>query len=562
MRRFDHTKYRAFTPLQKLDRRWPSRVITEAPQWCAVDLRDGNQALIEPMTVQQKLRMWDLLVKLGFKEIEIGFPSASQDDYDFCRCLIEEQRIPDDVTIQVLVQARDELIERTYEAMRGVRQAIVHVYNSTSPVQREKVFKLDQAGIIEIARNGARKVMSEARKYPETQWRFQYSPESFSSTEIDFSIAVCDAVIDVWQPTPERKCIINLPATVECASPNVFADQVETFCDRITRRDAIIVSLHTHNDRGCAIAAAELGLMAGADRIEGTLMGNGERTGNMDTVTLAMNLYSQGIDPKLDLSDADEIVRVVSECTRIEAHPRHPWLGELVYTAFSGSHQDAIRKCLALQQADQPWDVAYLPIDPKDLGRNYQSVIRINSQSGKGGVAYVLEQDFGLRLPRWLQIEASRQVQKHAETIKGEVNAQEIWRIVNETFMAHPARHGIVSYDLARHDGHESVQAQMLIESQSVQLAGRGDGAISAFCDGLSACLKAPISIVHYDQHALGEGSDAQAVAYVQVKIGPTKYCGIARDNDVLNASFNAILSCVAQAGVMAARIEGDAVNG
>ena len=548
MTTFSHTKYIPFAPLNKTDRRWPSQTITQAPIWCAVDLRDGNQALIEPMTVKQKLKMWDLLVKLGFKEIEIGFPSASQDDFDFARCLIEENRIPDDVTIQALTQARDELIERTYEALSGVKRAIIHVYNSTSPVQRAKVFKLDKAGIIAIAQNGARKVKAEADKRPQSQWRFQYSPESFSSTEIDFSIEVCNAVIDIWQPTPQNKAIINLPATVECATPNVFADQVETFCDRVNRRDSLIVSLHTHNDRGCAIAAAELGLMAGADRIEGTLMGNGERTGNMDNVTLALNLYSQGIDPKLDLSNADEIVSIVSECTQIAAHPRHPWLGELVYTAFSGSHQDAIRKCLAVQQDNEPWDVAYLPIDPKDLGRDYQSVIRINSQSGKGGVAYILEQDFGLRLPRWLQIEASRKVQQRAEQTKSEVDGQEIWRIVNETFMANAQTHRLESYHLDRNDEHETIRARALIGQKMHDITGHGDGALSAFCQGLANVIDAPIEIVHYDQHALGEGSDAKAVAYVQAKINGQRYCGIAKNRDVLSASFDAILACVGQA--------------
>jgi 2-isopropylmalate synthase len=415
MSQFDHTKYRPFTVIKNPNRRWPSKQITRAPIWCAVDLRDGNQALIEPMNISQKQKMWALLIKLGFKEIEIGFPSASQPDFDFCRWLIEENQIPSDVKIQALTQARPELIERTYEALKGAKQAIVHVYNSTSPVQRERVFKLDRQGIVAIATTGAQKVLDESKKFPNTQWYFEYSPESFSSTEIDFSIEVCNAVINVWQPTPEHKIILNLPATVECATPNVFADQIELFCDAINQRHCVIISLHTHNDRGCGIAAAELGLMAGADRIEGTLMGNGERTGNMDLVAMAMNLYSQGINPQLDLSNADEIVRTVTECTQIATHPRHPWFGELVFTAFSGSHQDAIRKCLAQQKPGEPWDVAYLPIDPKDLGRDYQSVIRVNSQSGKGGVAYILEQDYGLQLPRWLQIEASRKVQAHAE---------------------------------------------------------------------------------------------------------------------------------------------------
>lgn len=548
--RFDASKYRPFPTINKADRRWPSQVITEAPIWCAVDLRDGNQALIEPMTVGQKQRMWKLLVKLGFKEIEIGFPSASQEDFDFCRWLIEENMIPEDVTIQVLVQARDELIERTYEALEGAPRAIVHVYNSTSPVQRDKVFKLDKEGIIAIARNGAQKVKDEAAKRPDGNWRFQYSPESFSSTEVEFAIEVCNAVIEVWQPTAENKAIINLPATVESATPNVFADQVEFFCDNVIQRENLIISLHTHNDRGCAIAAAELGMMAGADRIEGTLMGNGERTGNMDNVTLTMNLYSQGIDPKLDLSNADEIVRVVSECTQIAAHPRHPWLGELVYTAFSGSHQDAIKKCLSQQKDDEHWDVAYLPIDPRDLGRDYQSVIRVNSQSGKGGVAYILEQDFGLQLPRWLQIEASRKVQEHAETSKSEVSSHEIGQIIHQSFMANDTGHQLGSYQIDRTEEHELVSAKLHNGDTVIELSGQGDGALSAFCHALKDGLNLDVEIVHYDQHALGEGSDANAVAYVQVKVNGQRFCGIAKNNDVLSANFNAILACINQAAI------------
>lgn len=544
---FSHTKYRAFPVINKVDRRWPSQTITHAPVWCAVDLRDGNQALIEPMSVKQKQRMWHLLVKLGFKEIEIGFPSASQEDFDFCRWLIEHKQIPDDVTVQVLVQARDALIERSFDALEGAKQAIVHIYNSTSPVQRQKVFQLDRDGIIEIARKGARKVKHEAEKRPGTHWRFQYSPESYSSTEVDFAVEICNAVIEEWQPTPEHRAIINLPATVECASPNVFADQVESFCDQIAKRDCVIVSLHTHNDRGCAVASAELGLMAGADRVEGTLMGNGERTGNMDNVTLAMNLYSQGIDPKLDLSNADEIVSIVSECTKIAVHPRHPWLGELVYTAFSGSHQDAIRKCLAQQEQENAWDVAYLPIDPRDLGRNYQSVIRVNSQSGKGGVAYILEQDFGLQLPRWLQIEASQKVQQYAEQSKSEVSSDEIWSIVKDAFMSDDHGYQLESYHLNRNGEQESIQASLQTGDQVVEVKGQGDGALSAFCHALVSDLELDIEIIHYHQHAIGEGSDAKAVAYIQTRINGSRYCGIAINNDVLSANFNAILSCLNQ---------------
>jgi len=551
MSTFDHTKYRPFPAINKADRRWPSQTITQAPLWCAVDLRDGNQALIEPMNVSQKQRMWKLLVKLGFKQIEIGFPSASQPDFDFCRWLIEENQIPDDVKIQALTQARPELIERTYEALNGVKQAIVHVYNSTSPVQRNKVFKLDKQGIIDIAVNGAQKVLDESKKHPETEWYFQYSPESFSSTEIDFSIDVCNAVIDVWQPTPSHKAIFNLPATVECATPNIFADQVETFCDQVNKRDSILVSLHTHNDRGCGVAAAELALMAGADRVEGTLMGNGERTGNMDIVTMAMNLYSQGIDPELDLANADEIVRVVSECTQIAAHPRHPWLGELVYTAFSGSHQDAIRKCLAQQKDDEPWDVAYLPIDPSDLGRDYQSVIRVNSQSGKGGVAYILENDYGLQLPRWLQIEASRKVQAHAEKESIEVSPEQIWDIVQRSFMSSDSGCELSAYQLDRNGDNETIRANLMTKGSNaaeITITGQGDGTLSAFCHALEKSFNCRLEIINYDQHAIGSGTDASAMGYMQVKINGERYCGIAKNRDIISANLNAILACVNQA--------------
>ena len=402
MKTFDHNKYRPAKTVALRNRQWPNRRIEHAPRWASVDLRDGNQALLEPMSVGQKRRLWALLIKLGLKEIEVGFPSASQHDYDFVRWLIEEDQIPADVTVQVLVQAREELIKRTFDSLIGIKRAIVHVYNSTSTIQRERVFGLDRNSITDIARRGAQWLKDESEKYPDTEWTFEYSPESFTSTEMDYAVEVCDAVLDVWQPTPQKPCIINLPSTVEVATPNVFADQVEYFATHVTRRDSIILSVHTHNDRGCAVGAAELALMAGADRVEGTLLGNGERTGNMDIVTMAMNLYSQGIDPELDLSNPDEIIQVVTQCTGIPVSPRHPWIGELVYTAFSGSHQDAIRKCLHQQDENEHWQVAYLPLDPKDLGRDYQAVIRVNSQSGKGGIAFVLERDYGLSLPRWI----------------------------------------------------------------------------------------------------------------------------------------------------------------
>ena len=539
---FNHKKYRAFQPVQLNDRQWPSQVLTEAPQWCSVDLRDGNQALIDPMTVEQKKQMWALLVRMGFKEIEVGFPSASQPDYDFVRWLIEANQIPADVTIQVLVQARDELIERTYQALEGVSRAVVHVYNSTSPVQRNRVFNLDKDGIVAIARHGATKVMVESQKYPQTEWVFQYSPESFSSTEVEFATEVCNAVIDVWQPTPENKAIINLPATVESAMPNVFADQVEWFCRHVSHRDSITVSIHTHNDRGCAITAAEMALLAGADRIEGTLLGNGERTGNMDIVTMAMNLYSQGIDPELDVSIANDIIATVEACTNIKTHPRHPWMGELVYTAFSGSHQDAIRKCLAVQDDDEPWDVAYLPIDPRDIGRTYQSVIRVNSQSGKGGASYIVEQALGITLPRWVQIELAQKVQAATEAEGGELSGVQILDIFRESFSPREGQFELASYQTEHKDGSHSIHAALHDGSQLLTLHGRGQGSISAFTDALHKAIGLDIQVVQFDEMALSEGSDAMAMAFVQVSIRGQRFTATAKDTDTLSASFGAIV--------------------
>ena len=549
---FDHSKYKPFPAIQMQTRNWPQNQITKAPMWCAVDLRDGNQALVEPMNVSEKQKIWGLLVDMGFKHIEVGFPSASQPDFDFVRWLIEENQIPNDVTIQVLVQARDELIERTYEALAGVKQAIVHVYNSTSPTQRDKVFKLNKKGIVDIAVKGAKKVQMEAQNHPETQWTFQYSPESFSSTEVEFAVEVSNAVMDVWQPSAQNKAIINLPATVECAGPNVFADQVEYFCSHINQRENIIISIHTHNDRGCAVAAAEMAILAGADRIEGTLMGNGERTGNMDIVTMAMNLYSQGIDPKLDLSNAARITSTVEACTKIPTHPRHPWMGELVYTAFSGSHQDAIKKCLAIQVEGSHWDVAYLPIDPKDIGRDYQSVIRINSQSGKGGVAYILEEQFGITLPRWMQIELSVAVQEQSERMQSEVNAQDIYNIFQAQFMQERKDNSIESYSLGdyqiqRHQESEDskkehIQISLTSGLNSIELSGHGDGPLQAFCHALAIHFNVEIDIVQYGQLSQGKHSDAQAMAFVQLKVDGQKYTSAAMQQDSLGASLMAIL--------------------
>jgi len=544
---FDHTKYRPFPAIQRPHRQWPNQTITAAPQWCAVDLRDGNQALMEPMNVIQKQKIWKLLVEMGFKHIEVGFPSASQTDFDFVRWLIEEEQIPEDVTIQVLVQARDHLIERTYESLIGAKQAIVHVYNSTSPVQRDKVFKMEKSGIIDIAKAGAEKVATEAAKYPNTQWTFQYSPESFSSTEIDFAIEVCNAVIDVWKPTENNKAIINLPATVECAGPNVFADQVETFCEHINRREAIIVSVHTHNDRGCAVAAAELAVMAGADRVEGTLMGNGERTGNMDIITMAMNLYSQGVDPKIDMSDAFKITKTVEECTRIPTHARHPWMGELVYTAFSGSHQDAIKKCLSIQDEDQPWDVAYLPINPEDIGRDYQSVIRVNSQSGKGGVAYMIERQFGIEMPRWMQIEVSQAVQAYTEQNECEVDAETIWSIFTEQFIHEQDTTRLTSFETQFEQGCEKIEANILIDQTIHHIRGEGHGVIEAFCEGLSTLQGKRIEIKQFEQTSMGRDRGAKALSMMHIQIDNEKHVSVAMHEDSVQSSINCILGALNQ---------------
>ncbi|MGB0781618.1 MAG: 2-isopropylmalate synthase [Marinomonas sp.] len=546
MTSFDHTKYTPFKPVAITNRTWPDQTITKAPIWSSVDLRDGNQALVEPMTVDQKKQFFALLVDVGFKEIEVGFPAASQLDFDFVRWLIEEDQVPDDVYIQVLTQARPELIERTYESLKGAKKAIVHVYNSTSTTQREQVFRMDMEGIKQIAVNGAKCVKEHAAKYPETEWVFQYSPESFTGTEIDYAVEVVDAVAEVWQPTPENKIIINLPATVEVSTPNRYADQIEYFCRNVKQRDSMIVSLHTHNDRGCGVAAAELGVMAGADRIEGTLLGNGERTGNMDIVTMAMNIYSQGIDPELALGDMDRIISVVQACTLLQVHPRHPYAGELVFTAFSGSHQDAIKKCLANQTDDKPWDVAYLPIDPRDVGRSYQEVIRVNSQSGKGGVAYTLEQEYGLALPRWLQVEFSPIVQQFAEKDGGVVDAESMKNLFENSFMTGTTPYKLGKYDLAKDDV-DTVHAELTGNNTSVKITGNGNGALSAFSEALGKHFNMRVDIIQYQEHALTVGSDSQAIAYVQANIDGDRFNGVAIDNDIVSASIQALLATVNQ---------------
>ncbi|MCX4027794.1 2-isopropylmalate synthase [Endozoicomonas sp. SM1973] len=543
---FDHKKYRPYHPINKTDRRWPNATIEHSPKWCSVDLRDGNQALIDPMTVDQKDRLFSLLVEVGFKEIEVGFPAASQTDFDFVRSLIEQNKIPDDVTIQVLTQARHDLIERTYEALKGVKQAVVHLYNSTSPTQREKVFKLDKQGIVDIAVNGAKTVKALAAGYPETHWTFQYSPESFSATEPEFAVEICNAVLAVWQPTPEQPAIINLPSTVEMTTPNVFADQIEYMHENFAYRDSVILSVHTHNDRGCAVAAAELAILAGAQRVEGTLLGNGERTGNMDIVTMAMNLYSQGIDPTLDLSGVSKIVQTIQDCTQLPVHPRHPYVGELVYTAFSGSHQDAINKCLQVQHESDHWDVAYLPIDPTDVGRSYQEVVRINSQSGKGGVAFVLEQIYGFKLPRWMQIALSKVVQKRAEGVGKEISVDEIYRVFTETFIHSAGK--ILNYDI--HQQHDKQRLDATIETPHgvTTIVGIGNGPLEAFLNALMAHDSTHYEISDYQEHAMGAGSKADAAAYIAIKCNDQNGYGVAIQQDSVLASLQACYNAVVQA--------------
>ena len=544
---FDHRKYKPFATVDIKDRTWPDQVISEAPRWCSVDLRDGNQALIEPMSVEQKKKMFALLVEVGFKEIEVGFPAASQPDFDFVRSLIEENKIPSDVTIQVLTQARPELIQRTFESLKGARRAILHVYNSTSIVQREKVFKTDKAGIVAIAKAGAEEVQRCAKLAPDTEWVFQYSPESFTGTEIDFSVEVCNAVAEVWQPTPENPIIFNLPSTVEVATPNVYADQIEWFCRNINNCDAVVVSLHTHNDRSCAVGSAELAVMAGAQRVEGTLLGNGERTGNMDIVVMAMNLYSAGVDPKLDLHDMDKIVSVVRECTQIDVHPRQPYSGDLVFTAFSGSHQDAIKKCLDIYEEGAPWEIAYLPIDPRDIGRTYQDVIRVNSQSGKGGVAYVLANKFGFELPRWLQIEFSRVVQRATEQSGGEIQPDSIWTLFNDFYLNSEKVISLEDFSIEKQSGREKFAASLDYAGQAIALSGEGDGVLDAFIEGLKRALNVDFEVMEYGEHALGQGADAEAVTYMQLKFGAQRFSGVAISKDIISSSLNALMAAVSE---------------
>ncbi|HLY57987.1 MAG TPA: 2-isopropylmalate synthase [Stellaceae bacterium] len=546
-------RYQPFPPIALPDRRWPSRTITKAPVWCSVDLRDGNQALVEPMGAERKRRMFDLLVAMGFKEIEVGFPAASQTDFDFVRMLIEDDLIPGDVTIQVLTQAREALIERTYEAIRGSRRAIVHLYNSTSTLQRRVVFGLDRPGIVDIAVQGARWVRQYAAKAPGTELVYQYSPESFTGTELDFSVEICEAVMGVWEPTPERKVILNLPATVEMATPNIYADQIEWFLRHVRDRDCITLSLHPHNDRGTGVAATELALMAGADRVEGTLFGNGERTGNVDIVTLALNMMTQGVDPGLAIDDINAIVATSEYCTQLPVHPRHPYAGDLVFTAFSGSHQDAIKKgfeALA-KRNDELWEVPYLPIDPKDIGRTYEAVIRINSQSGKGGVAYVMKTDYGLELPRPLQIEFSRIVQQMTDATGTEATSEDIWRLFKTTYLSPDARLQLLEHRSVP-EPHASelrrLTARVKWQGEEREIEGVGNGPVDAFCHAIAAAFGIEVSVVDYHEHAVSGGSAARAATYLQVRgaDGATLH-GVGLHGNITTASLRAVASAASR---------------
>ncbi|KOV80532.1 2-isopropylmalate synthase [Nocardia sp. NRRL S-836] len=555
-------RYRPFHEVVEVidvpDRTWPTKRAEKAPLWCAVDLRDGNQALIDPMSPARKRKMFDLLVRMGFKEIEVGFPAASQTDFDFVREIIEDGAIPDDVTIQVLTQCREELIARTFESLRGANKAIVHFYNSTSILQRRVVFRSDREGIKKIAVDAAKFALTQEAGYPETDFRYEYSPESYTGTELSYALEVCNAVSAVIQPTPEKPLIINLPATVEMATPNVYADSIEWMSRNLANRESIILSLHPHNDRGTGVAAAELGYLAGADRIEGCLFGNGERTGNVCLVTLAMNMFSQGIDPQIDFSDIDEVRRTVEYCNQLPVPERHPYGGDLVFTAFSGSHQDAIKKGFEALEADAkdagqhvdefPWEVPYLPIDPKDVGRNYEAVIRVNSQSGKGGVAYLMKQEHHLDLPRRLQIEFSRVIQEVTDTQGGEIGPKEMWDAFAEEYL-----HGRVPLHLLRHrassdgSGHEEINAVLLIDGEEHEVTGSGNGPIAAFVDAL-ASIGYDVRVMDYAEHALSAGDDARAAAYVECAVGDRVLWGVGIDSSTVAASFRAIVSAVNRA--------------
>ena len=545
------TKYRPFPSVRLADRTWPDAVLTRAPIWCSVDLRDGNQALIEPMDIARKLRMFQALVEIGFKEIEVGFPSASQTEFDFIRKLIDDDLVPDDVTIQVLTQAREPLIRRTFESLRGAKRVIVHLYNATAPVMRKVVLGLDEAGIVELATSQARLFKELAAQQPQTHWIFQYSPEMFSGTELEFSKRVVDAVTEVWQPTPQHKCIINLPSTVEHSTPNIFADMIEWMHRHMARRDAVVLSVHPHNDRGTGTAAGEFAVMAGADRLEGCLFGNGERTGNLDLVNVALNLYSQGVSPELDFSDIDEIRRTVEFCNQLPVHPRHPYAGDLVYTSFSGSHQDAIKKAFSARQPGDLWDMPYLPLDPKDLGRSYESVIRVNSQSGKGGIAYLLESEYGLELPRRLQIEFSQVVQAVMDTTGKELTAQDLYTLFEREYGVSdiPApTHQLLEVAEGSTGAAVELTADVVVGGRSLSVHGAGTGPIDAFVQGVAAATGENVRVLDYHEHAIGSGANAQAMAYLELRIGERTLFGVGRDSNIVSASLKAIVSGIQRA--------------
>ena len=551
-------KYLPFVPLELRDRTWPDKKLTKAPRWCSVDLRDGNQALIDPMDPERKRRMFEALVKMGFKEIEVGFPSASQPDYDFVRLLIEEDLVPDDVTIQVLVQCRPELIHRTYECLQGARRAIVHFYNSTSILQRRVVFGLDKPGIVDIAVNAAKLCRKLEEAMGETEIFYEYSPESYTGTEVEFAVEICEAVMDVIEPTADRKIVLNLPATVEMYTPNLYADTIEWFLRRISRRDRLVLSLHPHNDRGCAVAATELGVLAGADRVEGTLFGNGERTGNVDVVTLAMNLFAQGIDPELDVTDIDGLRRVAEYCNRLPVHPRHPYVGDLVYTAFSGSHQDAIKKGMeALPRDYTVWEVPYLPIDPKHVGRTYEAVIRVNSQSGKGGVAFIMKVEHGFDLPRRLQIEFSKTIQAITEDSGTEISPAAMWNAFRTVYLPAEPAWELRGHDLVSGDGGDGtrITAQLVVDGAPRTVTGAGNGPIAAFVDALRSGLGVEMDVVDYAEHALGQGADATAVAYVEtIARDGSLWWGVGTHPNIITASLRAVLSALAPSAALRER--------
>jgi 2-isopropylmalate synthase len=543
-------KYRAFAPVRLADRRWPDSVLTAAPLWCSVDLRDGNQALIEPMDPARKLRMFEMLVRIGFKHIEVGFPSASQADFDFVRLLVEQRLIPDDVTIQVLTQAREELIRRTFESLVGAPRAIVHLYNATAPVMRRVGLGLDEDAVVALAVKHARLLRDIAVQQPGTDWSFEYSPEMFSGTELAFAKRVVDAVTEVWQPTPQHKCIVNLPSTVEHCTPNIFADMVEWMHRHLARRDSIVLSVHPHNDRGTGTAAGEFALMAGADRLEGCLFGNGERTGNIDVVNVALNLYTQGVAPGLDFSDIDEVRRCVEHCNQLPVHSRHPYVGELVYTSFSGSHQDAIKKAFAARRDGELWDMPYLPIDPMDLGRSYEAVIRVNSQSGKGGISYLLQAEYGIELPRKLQIEFSQVVQALMDVQGREMSAADLWAVFEREYRV--GSHRLEQYRLDEDGaGRVRVQVTLRIDGTPLSLQGRGSGPVDAFVAALQAEFGVPLQVLDYHEHAIGAGVQARAASYIEMRVGARCLHGVGVDADIVAASFKALLCGMARADAL-----------